>query len=212
MAAQIRLPDIKPGTPTEQIASIRSYLFQLVNELQWALDTMGSNAPTVSTSGTTANRSPQETLREVQALIIQSTAIFDSYYEKTATKLKSSGVYAEDADFPAGSLAWIQKVEEALMNFNKALEDAGALENGASAYEIALEHGFEGTEEEWLASLQGQNGLSTYEIALKNGFEGTEQEWLASLGNNIVLTSPSGSQYLLSVDDSGALSATPITT
>lgn len=30
--------------------------------------------------------------------------------------------------------------------------------DGASAYEIALEHGFEGTEEEWLASLKGEKG------------------------------------------------------
>ena len=30
--------------------------------------------------------------------------------------------------------------------------------DGLSAYEIALEHGFEGTEEEWLESLQGEAG------------------------------------------------------
>lgn len=30
---------------------------------------------------------------------------------------------------------------------------------GASAYEIALKHGFEGTEEEWLESLKGSGGL-----------------------------------------------------
>lgn len=30
--------------------------------------------------------------------------------------------------------------------------------DGLSAYEIALEHGFEGTEEEWLASLKGDVG------------------------------------------------------
>ena len=31
-------------------------------------------------------------------------------------------------------------------------------ENGASAYEVAVENGFEGTEDEWLASLQGADG------------------------------------------------------
>lgn len=31
-------------------------------------------------------------------------------------------------------------------------------DDGASAYEIALAHGFEGTEEEWLASLKGEPG------------------------------------------------------
>lgn len=31
-------------------------------------------------------------------------------------------------------------------------------EPGKSAYEIAVEHGFEGSEEEWLASLKGEQG------------------------------------------------------
>lgn len=57
---------------------------------------------------------------------------------------------------------------------------------GASAYEIAVENGFVGTEEEWLASLgggagSGADGASAYEIAVANGFVGTEGEWLASL-------------------------------
>lgn len=61
---------------------------------------------------------------------------------------------------------------------------------GKSAYEIAVENGFEGTEQEWLESLKGkdgrdgekgEDGKSAYEIAVENGFEGTEQEWLESL-------------------------------
>lgn len=57
-------------------------------------------------------------------------------------------------------------------------------ENGKSAYELALENGFMGTEEEWLASIKGSNGIngkSAYEIAVDNGFVGSEQEWLDSL-------------------------------
>lgn len=58
---------------------------------------------------------------------------------------------------------------------------------GKSAYEIAVENGFVGTEAEWLESLKGKDGeyagagKSAYEIAVENGFVGTEQEWLASL-------------------------------
>lgn len=64
---------------------------------------------------------------------------------------------------------------------------------GKSAYEVAVSNGFEGTEEEWLASLKGEkgangtngedgaDGASAYQIALNNGFVGTEEEWLASL-------------------------------
>ncbi len=65
--------------------------------------------------------------------------------------------------------------------------------NGKSAYEIAVENGFVGTEAEWLESLKGdkgdsgntgsngENGKSAYEIAVENGFEGTEEAWLESL-------------------------------
>lgn len=35
--------------------------------------------------------------------------------------------------------------------------------DGKSAYEIAVKNGFEGTEEEWLASLKGADGTMTFE-------------------------------------------------
>ena len=56
--------------------------------------------------------------------------------------------------------------------------------DGWTAYEIAVNNGFTGTEQEWLASLKGtkgDQGKSNYDIAVDNGFEGTEQEWLESI-------------------------------
>ena len=62
--------------------------------------------------------------------------------------------------------------------------------DGKSAYTIALENGFVGTEEEWLASIKGEkgdpgtngaDGKSAYQIAVDGGFEGDETAWLASL-------------------------------
>lgn len=79
---------------------------------------------------------------------------------------------------------------------------------GASAYQVAVNNGFSGTESEWLASLKGdkgdqgergergetgatgepgapgsdgRDGSSAYQVAVENGFEGTEEEWLESL-------------------------------
>lgn len=58
---------------------------------------------------------------------------------------------------------------------------------GSSAYEIAIDNGFVGTEQDWLDSLKGADGVigvdgkSAYEIAVENGFVGTEAQWLASL-------------------------------
>ncbi len=56
--------------------------------------------------------------------------------------------------------------------------------DGKSAYESALDNGFEGTVEEWLDSLKGSNGedgKTAYEVAIQNGFVGDENDWLESL-------------------------------
>ena len=49
---------------------------------------------------------------------------------------------------------------------------------GLSAYEIAVKHGYQGTEEEWIKSLTpkggaggGGNGKSAYELAVQDGFK-----------------------------------------
>lgn len=58
---------------------------------------------------------------------------------------------------------------------------------GKSAYELAVENGFEGTEQQWLNSLKGNQGnpgsegKSAYQLAVANGYAGTEQQWLSSL-------------------------------
>ncbi|NME21812.1 collagen-like protein [Lactobacillus reuteri] len=71
---------------------------------------------------------------------------------------------------------------------------------GKSAYELAVDQGFSGTESQWLESLKkgpagpqgqpgkdgkngidGKDGKSAYELAKEQGFEGTESEWLKSL-------------------------------
>lgn len=45
-----------------------------------------------------------------------------------------------------------------------SLAGAGALkgEDGKSAYELAVEHGYSGTEEEWVTSLTGKSGETPY--------------------------------------------------
>ena len=83
---------------------------------------------------------------------------------------------------------------------------------GKSAYEIAVENGFVGTEAEWLASLKGESGAagqdgingtngtngeagkSAYEIAVANGYTGTEADWLASLKGATGATGATGAR------------------
>ncbi len=61
---------------------------------------------------------------------------------------------------------------------------------GKSAYQSAVDTGYDGSEKEWVESLKGEKGdrgftgpagQSAYEAAVKEGFDGDETEWLASL-------------------------------
>jgi hypothetical protein len=45
-------------------------------------------------------------------------------------------------------------------NMEFGQQGTGSGKDGASAYEIALKNGFQGTEQEWLESLHGENGVS----------------------------------------------------
>ena len=61
----------------------------------------------------------------------------------------------------------------------------GAAACGKSAYDIAVQNGFTGTEKEWLATLQGVDGKDganltakdLYETAVAEGYEGTYLEF-----------------------------------
>lgn len=52
---------------------------------------------------------------------------------------------------------------------------------GKSAYEVAKEAGYTGTEAEWLVSLTGKSGDSAYDIAVQAGFTGSKEDWLKTL-------------------------------
>lgn len=113
--------------------------------------------------------------------------------------IRQSGFVGDDPDSPIPPTPDL---------YAQLLQKIGEVEDGKSAYEIAVANGFSGTESEWLDSLKGvdgkdgvdgqpgrdgadgtngidgangSNGKSAYEIAVINGFSGTESEWLESL-------------------------------
>lgn len=92
----------------------------------------------------------------------------------------------------------------------KALEGAGAL-LGKSAYDIAVENGFSGSEAEWLQSLKGEQGY-TPEIGENGnwfingedtGFSATGKVQIASTSNNTQLIINEAEQTITSVDAEG---------
>ena len=86
--------------------------------------------------------------------------------------------------------------------------------DGKSAYQLAAEKGFVGTEAEWIASLKGENGIngkSAYQLAVEKGFIGTEAEWIASLKGETGATGlqgiqgPKGDNYQITEADYAAI-------
>lgn len=64
--------------------------------------------------------------------------------------------------------------------------------SGLSAYQIAIQNGFSGTQSEWLDTIQGVEGDSAYQVAIDNGFSGTAAQWLASLKGAAGTQGPTG--------------------
>lgn len=119
--------------------------------------------------------------------------------------IRQSGFVGDDDNSP------IPPTPDLYTQLLQKISDAEKGKDGKSAYEIAVENGFVGTEIEWLESLKGadgkngvdgapgqdgidgkngadgqdgangSDGKSAYEIAVANGFTGTEFEWLVSL-------------------------------
>ena len=99
----IRLPNINGKTEAEQLAQIKSYLYQFAGQLQWALGTVQTDsAPVVqkTISGSAEKKEdPTSNFNELKGLIIKSADIVNAYYEKIDNLLKLSGEYTAQSDF-----------------------------------------------------------------------------------------------------------------
>ena len=100
-----------------------------------------------------------------------------------------------------GLSAWELAIQQGITNLN-LYEWLQSLQgkDGYSAYQIALSHGFVGSEDEWLTSLRGEDGQdgaegkSAYDVAVIEGFTGTQSEWVASLKGEVGATGATGPQ------------------
>lgn len=108
MGYDLRLPNIKGATEKERLTQVESYLRQLVEQLQWAMNSL----EVVSVSGvnnamqTTSKGSSQAlekavdanaTFNAIKHLIIKSADIVSAYYDEINKKLV--GEYVAQSDF-----------------------------------------------------------------------------------------------------------------
>lgn len=118
MSIDIRLPNINGATNAEQIAQMRSYLYQFAEQLNWALRTLESGQSSESVvvqetkeSSSSETKSPvTSTFSEIKALIIKSADIVEAYYQEIDKMLEASGKYVAQADFGDGGAAQYVKL------------------------------------------------------------------------------------------------------
>lgn len=125
MAFNIELPKITATNPSEQVKQLHSYLFQMTEQLNWALSTLesssGGNASPASPAikmdqgaDVSSEKDAESTFNSIKALIIKSADIVNAYYEKIDNLLKLSGNYVAEASFPEGSATFVQQTNSTL--------------------------------------------------------------------------------------------------
>ena len=104
MGIDLRFPNINAPTAEGQIAQMQSYMHQLVQQLNWALNTVGEvekgNTSNVAINNSGKDISPKEaedTFNSIKALIIKSADIVKAYEETIMTDF--NGTYFADSDF-----------------------------------------------------------------------------------------------------------------
>ena len=105
MSIDIRLPNITGATEAEQLQQIRSYLYQLAPQLNWALSTLETKESSVAAVqktgvGAAAAEKDKERLdnfNELKHLIIKSADIVNAYYDEINKRLE--GHYIAESDF-----------------------------------------------------------------------------------------------------------------
>ena len=126
----LRLPNMKGKTEREQLKEMQSYMYQLVEQLQFALNTIESSqntstevksqmpvriiqsTPMASTMSLDRSRGlseEQATFQAIKPLIIKSADIINAYYEEINTRLES--LYVAQSDFGAFAEKTSQDIE-----------------------------------------------------------------------------------------------------
>lgn len=133
MSFDIRAPKIDASDPMRQLAQVKSFLIQLVEQLNIALRTLEGGAATPKAETSAKKEATPTTpiaFGEIKALIIKSSDIIEAYYEKMSSKIEntlSNGITAhnEAAQAHADIRELIAELQEKL----KQLEEA---EDGVS--------------------------------------------------------------------------------
>lgn len=137
MNVNIRLPNITGHSDREKLQQMQSYMFQLVEQLNYALATVEKEATAAASTTTVASKTeddPVTAFNSIKALIIKSADIVNAYYETINTRLE--GLYVAESDFGAyveqtgNSIeATSTAVEQLFTNMQQVITDIESVEH-----------------------------------------------------------------------------------
>ena len=97
-AVEIRLPELTGSTPAEQLQQIRSYLYHLASQLQYAFDGGGeASSPVAAETAVSQAAQQEQTLAAVKSLMIRSAEVTERIAQKLETRLE--GKYVAQSRF-----------------------------------------------------------------------------------------------------------------
>lgn len=135
----IRYPNITGVTEAAQLVQLKSYLHQLVDQLNMALKDMGggaaeSYADAIKKAADAAkkNSDPVASFNSVKALIIKSADIVDAYYDEINRRLSS--VYVAESAFGDYTREADQKIQENADGVTRMFTSMETLELQVAAY------------------------------------------------------------------------------
>lgn len=123
MGTELRYPNITGANEREMMVQMKSYLYQLVDQLQYALNNIGASSVTLVTQKpggvqqtNSGSADPVATFNDIKSLIIKSADIVNAYYAEITTRLE--GKYVAESDF--GSFA--EQTEQAISQSSTDIE------------------------------------------------------------------------------------------
>lgn len=128
----IRLPQINASTEKEQLVQIKSYLYQLAEQLQWALSNADTSngtvvvAPTPKSLPMVSTPSAEAQFSTIKPLIIKSAEIVEAFYEEINNKLK--GIYIASSDYGTFKQATEQSITETSKDITQAFTNIQEIE------------------------------------------------------------------------------------
>ena len=186
---ELRLPNIS-GSDREQLAQIRSYLYQIIPQLQWAINNMGTTSSSTQVESPTPksliptnsenSTSALATFNSIKSLIIKSADIVDVYYEKINAQL--DGEYVAQSDFGRYVEETTQKIEANSTSTTQRFDNIQTIITGLGGSVASLE-GEVGALDTSLQTTKEEltGNINSAKSALEGNIDSTKEELSGSI-------------------------------